>query len=355
MEYFGFGLLGSYRGRPHIDAISDNLELIECADEWGIDGWYMAEHHIRPEFSISAAPNLLTAAVARRTSRLRLGNMVNILPYHHPLRLAEELRTLDALTGGRLEAGFGRGQIRVEQGAFGVVRDETVEMFDAAFDIITRLLRGEVADYDTKWWRGSGAFAIPERTQVKIPLWISAASPESIEKCARLGVGCATALLTRDVADERMSAYRKFWLQYQPDRLGEDQFAVTATIAVAGSEEAAVAQVAKDLEQKQEHFAQAISDKPGADDRTYASHKAQYDAFAASTIESMLSDGLLIAGTVEQCVEQVMRIKQRGIDRLICTFHTAESDYPFSKRSMELFAKEVIPIVEGRANTAEDG
>ncbi|HEX2784440.1 MAG TPA: LLM class flavin-dependent oxidoreductase [Ilumatobacteraceae bacterium] len=346
MDYYGFNLVGAYAGRPHIEAIDDLLDLIESADGWGLDGWYFAEHHGQPLFSLSSAPSLLIAAAARRTTNIRLGTMVNVLPFLHPARLADELRTLDALCGGRLDVGFGRGQIRVEQHAFGVDRSATVAMFDAAFDIVVRLLRGETVDYDTPWWNGSDAIAVPEATQTPTPpLWISAASIDSIEKCAMLGVGCATALLTREIADERMAQYRKFWTEYQPQRSGEARFAIAATIAVADNEDEAIAQVAQDLQEKQEHFAHSISDKPGADDETYSTHKPVYEAYATSTLASMLDDGLLIAGSVEQCIDQVARIRARGVDRLICTFHNGQADFDFSKRSLELFTTQVIPAV----------
>jgi luciferase family oxidoreductase group 1 len=351
MDYYGFVLGGAYQGRPHADAMNDLLRLIRRAEELGIDGWYLTEHHGQPSFALTSAPNVWAAAIAAQTTRLRIGTMVTILPFSNPVRVAEEFRTLDLLSGGRLEIGLGRGQVRHEQAAFGIDRDATVDMFDASYDIVTRLLRGETVDFDTPWWNGRGAVAIPEATQQPVPpMWMSAGSEASVEKCARLGLNCATSLLTRAFADERLALYRKWWGQYQPDRPGEGKFAIAAHVAVADSEREAHEHFRKDFEQKQAHFAQSVTDRPGDNDATYRGHRPSYDAFVASTLETMIDDGLLIAGTVEQCREQVARIKARGIDRLLCTFHTGDASFDFSLRSLEMFATDVVPYVEAAEN-----
>lgn len=350
MQYFGFSLVGASPDRSHKDALIDLMDSVEAADRLGLDGWFFAEHHVDAAFSLSPSPNLLIAAASRRTTRLRLGNMVNILPFHHPVRVAEEVRMLDVLTGGRLEVGFGRGQVRIEQSAFGTERKATVEMFDASFEIIHALLRGETVDYDTPWWRGQGASATPEATQRPYPpLWLSAASDTSVEKAARLGLHCATALLPRSTADERLHEFKAHWDRYNPDRKGEGRFAITANVAVADTFEEAFAQVSKDFAKKQEHFARSITDRPGDDDLTYLSHRPNYEAFAGADVQALLDNHLLVAGTVEQCREQVAAIRARGIDLLICTFHTPQSDLAFCRRSMELFANDIIPYVERAA------
>jgi alkanesulfonate monooxygenase SsuD/methylene tetrahydromethanopterin reductase-like flavin-dependent oxidoreductase (luciferase family) len=347
MQYYGFSLAGAYLRRPHAQALGDLIDAVEAADRLGFAGWFFAEHHVDPNFSLTPSPNLLIAAASRRTQRLRLGNMVNVLPFHHPLRVAEEIRMLDLLTGGRLEVGFGRGQVRIEQSAFGTEREATVEMFDAAFDLIRRFLLDEQIDYRTPWWSGSAAAVIPEATQKPLPpMWLSAASDTSIEKAARLGLSCATALLPRKVADARLAEFKSHWDRYNPGRKGQGRFAITANVAVAETFEAAYAQVTQDFAKKQEHFARSITDRPGDDDRTYLSHRPNYEAFAAADASALLANHLLVAGSVEQCREQIAAIRERGIDVLICTFHTPQSDPDFCKRSMELFAREVIPHVE---------
>ena len=345
MQYYGFSLVTPGK-EGHAAAVAETLHFVELADSLELDGWFFAEHHGQPELSVSSTPNLLIAAAAQRTARIRLGTMVTVLPFHHPVHVAEELRTLDVLSSGRLEAGFGRGHLRSEQALFGVDRDKAAEMFDVSVDLITRLLAGETVDYDTPWWHGKAATAVPDGVQARIPCWLTAVSDTSLEKAARLRMDCATALLTRKVADERMETYRRHWDAYQPGQPGRGRFAITATVAVSDSREESLASVGKLIATRQAHFGRAISDVPGTDDASYAGHRATYEEFVSATLTSLRDDGLLIAGSVEECRQQVTQIRDRGLDALICTFQYAGLSAGDARRSLELFMTEVVPFCE---------
>ncbi len=347
MEYYGFTLLPEHKDQSHAGLYADYLDTVAMAEQVNFDGWFFAEHHGNPDFSLLPSPNLMIAALSQRTKRLKLGNLVNLIPFHHPYRLAEEIRMLDALTGGRLVVGFGRGQVRTEQAAFGTDRSATVDMFDAGFDIIRRLLAGERVDYDTPWWKGSQAFAIPEATQKPYPaFWLSAASDSSMEKAARLGMNCATALLTRKVSDSHMAEYKRQWDRHNPDRKGEGKFSITADVAIGDSFDEAHEQIAHQFEKRKDHFSRSITDRPGDNDETYSTHRPNYEAFSKASIEDLLENHQLIAGTLDQCIEQVGAIRERGIDVINLTF--SGKDAAFTRRSMELFGSRVIPAVEGR-------
>src|ERR1700692_3596189 len=94
-------------------------ESIE-ADRLGFDTVWLAEVHSAPRSSTMPTPLLLLAAIAERTTKLRLGTAVNLMPLHHPLRLAEEIATLDVLSGGRVEFGAGRGAFPLNYRGYGV-------------------------------------------------------------------------------------------------------------------------------------------------------------------------------------------------------------------------------------------
>jgi alkanesulfonate monooxygenase SsuD/methylene tetrahydromethanopterin reductase-like flavin-dependent oxidoreductase (luciferase family) len=343
MQCYGFSLVAPGK-EGHAAAVAETLHFVELADSLGLDGWFFAEHHGQPELSVSSTPHLLIAAAAQRTARIRLGTMVTVLPFHHPVHVAEELRTLDVLSNGRLEAGFGRGHLRSEQALFGVDREHAAEMFDISVDLITRLLAGETVDYDSQWWSGKAATAVPDGVQASIPCWLTAVSDTSLEKAARLGMDCATALLTRTVADERMKAYRRHWDAYNRGRPRRGRFAITATVAVSDSREESLAHVGKLIAGRQGHFARAISDVPGTDDPSYAGHRATYEEFASATLTSLIDDGLLIAGSVDECRLQVAQIRDRGVDALICTFQFDGVSGDDARRSFELFMNEILPV-----------
>src|SRR5438132_6647750 len=106
-----FGTFSYNQARPWVperQAFDELLEQIQLTERLGFDEAWFAEHH-HSDYGMLASPNLIIASLSHRTRRLRLGNLVNALPLHDPMRLAEECATLDILTGGRLNVGLGRG------------------------------------------------------------------------------------------------------------------------------------------------------------------------------------------------------------------------------------------------------
>src|SRR5574340_20179 len=123
-------------GRSEARAYAETLGEIELADRLGFHGVWLTEHHFMPGYSHSSKPELVLAALARRTSRLRLGLGVIPLPYHHPVHVAESIATLDLLSEGRLEVGIGRGFSPREYAAFGVAMSESRALVDEALAIL---------------------------------------------------------------------------------------------------------------------------------------------------------------------------------------------------------------------------
>ena len=103
----------------HVEMFRRQFEEVELAERIGIDQIWFFEHHLQPTAPVPS-PNLLIAAASRTTRHIRFGSMVNILPFRHPLLVAEEAAMLDNLTGGRLDMGLGRGLRPPEFEAFGI-------------------------------------------------------------------------------------------------------------------------------------------------------------------------------------------------------------------------------------------
>jgi len=127
------------------------LEDAELAERLGYHGVLLAEHHFT---NYCAIPNplMLAAAVGQRTSRLRIGTAVVVLPLHNPVRVAEDIAEADLLTGGRLEVGFGRGYAPYELAPFGVDIDDSPAAMTDALDVLERLWSGpDVSNPDGRW------------------------------------------------------------------------------------------------------------------------------------------------------------------------------------------------------------
>ena len=108
MRFGTFYFFQTPPGHDHADVVHRELDQMVLAEELGFDRIWLTEHHFI-EYGIAVDPALLAAAAAMRTRRVRIGLAAAILPFHHPIRLAEQLAMVDILSGGRLDVGIGRG------------------------------------------------------------------------------------------------------------------------------------------------------------------------------------------------------------------------------------------------------
>ena len=185
MKFAIWGTTAPRQGRSHHELYRDHLDEIALAETLGFDHYWIYEHHLQPSAPMPA-PNLMLAAAAQRTSRIRLGNMVNVVSFRNPLLLAEEAALLDALTNGRLDLGLGRGSNLSEYRAFGIAMDQSRAIFEESVGMILRILADETFANAGKF------FHVDKRTPLSPPLvqqphppiYITAASKESLRWAA---------------------------------------------------------------------------------------------------------------------------------------------------------------------------
>ncbi len=123
------------RDEPLSQLYEERIELVRAAEDAGFYGYHLTEHHATP-LSTTPSPSVFLAALAQRTSRIRLGALLFLLPLYHPLRLLEELCMLDHLSRGRLDIGVGRGVSPYEFASFGVDLQDSGEVFEEVLDIL---------------------------------------------------------------------------------------------------------------------------------------------------------------------------------------------------------------------------
>ena len=132
-------------GVPLGELFAGRLRLAEAYDRAGFHAYHLAEHHGTP-IGCAASPGLFLAALAQRTTKLRFGPMVYLLPFYHPLRLIEEVCMLDQMSGGRLELGVGRGVSPFETANYALDFAQTQAMYHEAFQVLLKGLRRGRAD-----------------------------------------------------------------------------------------------------------------------------------------------------------------------------------------------------------------
>ena len=197
-------------GEPLAQLFENRLKLAEAYDRLGLYALHVAEHHSTP-LGMSPSPSVFLALAAQRTRRLRLGPLVYTLPLYHPLRLAEEICTLDQLSGGRLELGVGRGVSPLEIAAFGVDPAKSQAMYLEAYQVVMKALASRSVSFRGKHYRFDDAPFILEPVQKPHPpLWYGVFNAESTEWAAGAGVSVVTnlpAAAVRAITDR----YRGHW------------------------------------------------------------------------------------------------------------------------------------------------
>jgi alkanesulfonate monooxygenase SsuD/methylene tetrahydromethanopterin reductase-like flavin-dependent oxidoreductase (luciferase family) len=189
-----FGLFGSAqakRGGPDVDSGVGFREFVDYnveAEALGFCSTFLVEHHFTGFGQISATLNLLTF-IAARTTTLRLGTAVLVLPWHNPVLLAEQAATLDLLSQGRLDFGIGMGYRYREFAGFCMPMEEAAERFDESLDVILKAWTSDAPwSHRGKYWQFEDVVVEPPTAQKPHPpLWMGAGSPESIKKVAAQG------------------------------------------------------------------------------------------------------------------------------------------------------------------------
>src|SRR6059036_1186010 len=191
MKFGIFGSAQAKRGGPDTDSgagFRDFVELNVEAEALGFVSSFLVEHHFTGFGQVSATLNLLTW-VGARTTTLRLGTAVIVLPWHNPVLLAEQAATLDLLSGGRLDFGIGKGYRYNEFAGFCVPMEEADARFDEALDVIVMAWTAEEPfSHRGKYWQFDDIVVEPPTAQKPHPqIWMGAGGERSVRRVAQLG------------------------------------------------------------------------------------------------------------------------------------------------------------------------
>jgi alkanesulfonate monooxygenase SsuD/methylene tetrahydromethanopterin reductase-like flavin-dependent oxidoreductase (luciferase family) len=192
MNFGTFLLMQSPSARSSQEIFTRGVEVAQAAETLGFRNVWLAEHHFST-YGYLSRPLQMATYIAAKTTRLRVGTAVVVVPLHHPLVIAEEIATLDLLAGGRVDIGLGRGYQHYEFERFGLELESSRARWEEAVDIILKAFGGQPFTYDGKF------FKIPETTifpqplqQPRPPIWITAQSPDSVEAAVRRGFNVLT-------------------------------------------------------------------------------------------------------------------------------------------------------------------
>ena len=340
-------------GRTDASVIGEHLALGDLAEPLGFDSLFALEHHFTG-YAMSPSPTQLLSYFAGRTRRLLLGSAVIVLPWHDPIRVAEEIALLDVLSGGRCLFGFGRGAASVEYAGFRVPMEEARPRFVEAAKIVVKALTEEVFEWEGEF------FKIPRTSIRPRPIshperrfYASSVSPESAEIMARLGFGLLVIMQNEwPKAAEDIKRYRD--LTAAVGHTPRPPIILT-NISVAESRDEARERAMKYLARKfdsiDKHY--KFSDGHLASVKGYEFYggmaktysKLQDESYRAKATDFYVR--IQVVGTPDECIQQIGELQRlTGLDHLVTEFGYGGMPHEEAQGNMRLFADRVMPVLQ---------
>ncbi len=325
----------------------NELVLADLAEPLGFQSVWGVEHHFT---DYTMCPNVIQflSYMAGRTQHVQLGSMVMVLPWHDPMRAAEEVAMLDNLSGGRVILGIGRGLARVEFEGFGLDMSESRGRFiESAQTLLAGLeqgyceFQGQFVEQTRRDIRPAPVKSFKGRT------YAAAVSPESSKVMAELGVGLLIIPQKPwDDVESELEIYRGIYLDVNGE---EAPPPVVVGFTFCDEDERRAEDMARRYvggywESVMEHY--EIRDDHFKDLRGYEYYSKMTEKVAEYGDDDVRDFflNLQVWGTPEQCIEKVKRIHQRiGQDTYVAVFSYGGMPHADAENSMRLFAEKVMP------------
>jgi alkanesulfonate monooxygenase SsuD/methylene tetrahydromethanopterin reductase-like flavin-dependent oxidoreductase (luciferase family) len=333
-------------GRSQQEAFADGFELVEAADAWGLDGVWLGEMHFNPARSVLSAPIVVATSIATRTQRLRVGMAVQVLPLNNPLRIAEEVATVDQISGGRFDFGIGRSGSARAYDLYGVPYGESQARFREALDIILEAWKGERFSHHGEFYQFDNAIVSPRPYQLPHPpIWMAATTEETFPRVGQMGLPIFVGLRGMDTADLRihLQAYRKAWQEAGHE--GEGNVYLRIPVYAGETEQGAVEEPHDSIQyyfRRQADIQRSSMGRAGAGpaDR----RQARADRLANLIYEEMLHTKVAF-GTAAGLVDRLSQLQEElGLDGIVAELD-AGGLIPAErvKRSLHILTHEVMP------------
>jgi len=229
-----FGLWYDFRNppawkRPYDQLYGEIFDQIVWGEQNGFEDIWLSEHHfIDDGYSPSLLP--IAAAIATRTKKIRIGTSVLLLPFHNPVRIAEDMATVDVISGGRFELGVGTGYKVEEFEGFAISSKERGGRTNEGLEIISRLLGGETLSFKGRYFEVNKAKLTPEPIQQpRPPLWVGGFTPPALRRAAKYGDGYIGVSITKDIYNSYVAALEKLGKPTTNLRLAGGKFFLIAS------------------------------------------------------------------------------------------------------------------------------
>jgi alkanesulfonate monooxygenase SsuD/methylene tetrahydromethanopterin reductase-like flavin-dependent oxidoreductase (luciferase family)/flavin reductase (DIM6/NTAB) family NADH-FMN oxidoreductase RutF len=328
---FGGGKIGKTNPLDDSYGYRDFIQYVKDAEELGFKSVFLVEHHFTGAGQLSASLNLLSY-IAASTTRIRLGTAVVVLPWHNPVLLAEQISTLDVLSGGRVDLGVGRGYRRVEFDSFCIPMSEAQDRYTECLELLLKSFASKQRfSHHGKYWHFDNIVVEPAPVQLPHPpVWMAAGRPEGIAYVGRSNYN----LLLDQIGnvEETVERVRIYCDAQEAAGLPRDasRVGVTRSLNIVYNET-----------QRQAAYTRRRETLKKIGELARKPEGYSPESFADADIAA---DDAALIGTPEEIVEQLKRLQAGGIEYVLLTNATAD------RASLETFAEKIMPyLTAGKA------
>jgi alkanesulfonate monooxygenase SsuD/methylene tetrahydromethanopterin reductase-like flavin-dependent oxidoreductase (luciferase family) len=345
MEFGLFTEFPSPAGVTEASAFDASLAQMKAAEDFGFDAVWLAEIHFQKDRSVLAAPLVIASALAACTRRVKIGIAVQVLPLSHPLRLAEDVATVDHIAKGRLEFGVGRSGLPGHYQGFNIPYSESRDRFVETLEILRKAWTEERFSHNGKYFQFNDVCIMPKPYQKPHPpIRVAASTPETYPMVARMGEPIFVAVRTVSITDlkRHLPTYQQAWTA--SGRPGRGNVGMSVPLYVAETPR----QAREEAEASTMHFFRSISKalkkSDGATAQTAEARAARANRLAEITYDEVLSE-YAVVGSPEEIVDRLSALRDEMGFSMISTWMNPGGLIPNERvlKSMRLFAERVAP------------
>jgi alkanesulfonate monooxygenase SsuD/methylene tetrahydromethanopterin reductase-like flavin-dependent oxidoreductase (luciferase family) len=344
-----FGLFHEFQQAPGAGpavAFAQSFEQVDAAERMGLDAMWLAELHFNPERSVLSSPMMLAAAIAQRTKKMRIGTAVQVLPLCHPLRLAEEVATVDHLSGGRLIFGVGRSGFAHTYATYGVDYGESRERFAEVLEILKKAFTEERFSYKGKFYAYDNVRLSPRPLTRPWPeIRVAAASPDTYAGIGAMGHPIFVAARIGDLSElaPLVRSYRAAWRD--AGHPGKGEVFLRVPVYVAATDEKAREEPKESIL----HLLHTIGSRLEASAAGSGAREIENRAARGAKMQSIAYEDVLrermIVGTPGRVVDRLKQLEEElGLDGILAELNPG-SLVPHGRvmEALRLLCEEVMP------------
>lgn len=349
--HFGVFVEELRHGATQAGAFRDIFETADRAEAGGVDCVWLGEIHFTPSRSVISASLQVASAIAARTRRVRIGTAVQVLPLNHPLRIAEEVATVDHISEGRFEFGIGRSGVVRTYDTYGVPYAESQARFREALDVLRQAWTGLPFSHQGEFYRVDNATVAPRPYQVPHPpIRMAATSDETFPAAGRLGLPIFIGLRSTEISDlqAQLGPYRDAWRE--AGHPGRPSVYLRIPVYASPTEDGAREEPRESLTSffaRQTELARQAVGRAGAGpaDR----RRMQAERMAALSYDDIIERKGAF-GTARGVVDRLTDLREQlGIDGVVAELNPGGRIPPdLEARSLQILTRDVIPALKGR-------